>query len=185
MLLYGSFLRAFDEVIDETVMEVNDSVKGTTEKLIDLSGPCRLDDGNQLSLCFYCNPRGRFSVSRPQGRRRAFVTNDNAYYVKGKVVSENGKTLVKIYSVKSRETMFWRWLSIITFLLLIPGVFLLKSHLSQPITARDLAILCLPLAWVLYCLFFIKKEEQHKQNDLDIMKEAAIQRVEAVIHWND
>ena len=180
MTLYGSFLRVFDKILDETVIEVKGSVSETIKRLEKLTGFCRQNDSNQLTLYFYCSHRGNFSVSHPQGRHG----DDNAYYVKGKVVSENGKTLVKIYSVKSRETMFWRWLAI-ALLTIAAAVYLyIRIRLSLPASYRDLIFPAIPLSLLLNFLYY-RKEKQSKHEDLEIMKEEALQRVDAVIRWDE
>lgn len=107
-------MKSIDKIIDEITIEVDESYQETISKLRQQNGKCSVTDSNQQNLMFYCSKKGKMGIVNADyfGRRHVYIDRfclnelrARTYYVMGKVLNENNKTVVKIYSVYSRAAI--------------------------------------------------------------------------------
>ncbi len=170
----------FNEVLDETVIEVKGPLKEVIKKLRAQQGSSRERDSDRNELGFFCNKKGKIMVLNSNNGR----PDARMFYIKGKVCEQDGKTVVKFYSVKSRDTAF----IIIMYILLIvlTGAYYIAKIVSEYEIVPSDFLLIVPIV-VLALIFFvpIKKAHKHKDADLEIMKNIVINRIEAIKRWDD
>lgn len=176
----------FTKVIDKTTLEVNESFKDTIDKLRAQQGVCRETDTEGNKLEFSCSKRGKLMVSntREYGSSSRSA-NNRMYYVYGKVIRDDEKTKVAIYTVHDRTVIYSRYFSIIfDFLYLIFTVimlFLYKAAIKE-IILMFLAVVTLSIFPI---VFSSRLEQKYKEKDIEIMKNEIIKRVEAIKRWDD
>ena len=181
----------FKDVLEETVLEVNESKEETIEKLRLQMGFCSSQDSDDDHLYFWCTKKGKLGFftqpnrnSRPNAYFYYYNMDSRIYSVRGKVLSENGKTVVKLYSVYSRLNSVIRAIDIITTLLALIVFFVIKGATGQEIPMGDLLKLGGALFLAGVGTFVLTSEKRNKKSDLDIMKQEVINRVEAINHWD-
>ena len=167
-------LKGYGKVLDESVIEVNDTVKGTIEKFRQMRGNSYEEDCNEATLEFSCSKKGIIGVSNPASRhdfgRSAFVV--------GEVTEHNGKTVVKMYSIYSRFTAASKAIKAILLVSFLAIYFLVSFLQFGEITPK-----------ALYGFLFldfnqVRNEVIYKTEDLEKMKQMVIKRVKAVNNWD-
>ena len=83
-----------NHAIEETTVEVSLPRHVVLERLQQLQGRCSVSDSNDDALEFTCSPKGRFSVDNVCSSRYRYQVY-LPHYVTGKMLEENGKTLVR------------------------------------------------------------------------------------------
>lgn len=173
----------FTQILDETVIELDNSREDVIDKLMQQNGRCRNKTvGQDEEIWFECFKNGKFYVSDRYSYR-----DDNrrlSCYVKGRVVSENGKTLVKIYSVYDKTNLPFIIIMIAIYLIFAIGYFASKITANIPIEKSDILTALLLAAGILLIIFRTANGEKHKNYNLDVMKTEAFRRVEAVRLWD-
>ncbi|HIZ17407.1 MAG TPA: hypothetical protein H9675_07590 [Firmicutes bacterium] len=187
-------MKSIDKIIDELTMEVDESYQETINKLRQQNGKCAVTDSNQRNLMFYCTKKGKMGIIETDyfGHRRFYIDHlwlselrSRTYYVTGKVLTENGKTVVKIYSFYSRAFLSNRIFGILLNVVFIVFLFAILFLSGNPITVKDiLIIIALGLIFSVFD-FAIFKELKNKETDLEIMKNEIIKRVNAIKRWDD
>lgn len=173
----------FVKVLDETTLELDESLKTTIGRLMAQSGKCRETDKEGDSLFFDCTEKGRLIV-KPIGYGRS-AHSDPIYFVRGEVFEENGKTKVSIYTVHDRTAVFFRWIEILLCVLAIVAHFLVLSIAEVPFEKQFLVLPTILIGTIVFLLYRIKNEKTYMPHNIDIMKNEIIKRVEAVKRWND
>ena len=170
----------FQKVLDCTEVEVNCSYQTTVDRLRELCVVGRNTDHNDSPYIFSCNKKGSFLVTVDRRGR------DSAYGVEGRVVEENGKTKVKIYSVYNRLRRFYDilvcgvgiisvlWIAI--GLLMGEGVFKIDGEFY-----KFLLLIPLLIAFIVNCI----KEEKSGSQSIEKMKQEVLNRIEAVERWDE
>ncbi len=172
----------FRKVIDETTMEVNDSYRGTIDKLVLQRGKCSVIDCNQVPLRFDCSEKGDIKV---WNHRRQRSDRYRIYYVVGKVLSENNKTVVKICSIESRAMMFSFAVSIaLTVIMLVLSLVVILSFGLKTAALAVVAVVALCVADIIIALSYFN-QIKNKDADLALMKNEVVKRVKAIEHWDD
>ncbi len=170
----------FTEVLDETVIEVNEPLKEVIKKLRAQQGSSRERDCDRNELGFFCNKKGKIMVLNSNNGR----PDARTFYITGKVCEQDGKTVVKFYSVKSRDTVFIIIMYAI-LVILVGAYYAAKVVMEYDFVPSDF-FLIVPII-VLALIFFVplKKARKHKEADLEIMKSVVINRIEAIKRWDD
>ena len=167
----------------EKVLTVNDTLNGTIEKLILQNGICREKVSNQENLEFYCSKKGEVYVGEPFSSRGRGT--DRIYSVSGEVREENGETVVKIYSQRRKIEIFDRYFTICLYFVTAFAYFLIKILWNIPIEKTDFIAVGLLLFLSVWITVLSKKEKHNKTNDIEIMINKVVKRVEAIARWDD
>ncbi len=103
----------------------------------------------------------------------------------GKVLTENNKTVVKIYSVYSKFALSNRIFSIVFEAIFIVFCFIMLFLSGNSINIKDiLIVIAIGLIFAVFD-FAVFKEVKNKETDLEIMRNEIIKRVEAIKRWDD
>ena len=172
--------KGYGKVLDESVIEVNDTVKGTIEKFRQMRGNSYEEDCNEATLEFSCSKKGIIEVSNPASRhdfgRSAFVV--------GEVTEHNGKTVVKMYSIYSRFTAVSKAIKSILLVSFLAIYFLVSFLQFGEITPKALYVVLLGVPFFFFCFNQDRNEVIYKTEDLEKMKQMVIKRVKAVNNWD-
>lgn len=112
--MVGDFVKStfFKKVLYEKTFEINDSVEGAIQKLRQLDEMGELVEN--IRLVFYCNKRGKITVTNYNKIGASGFADTNNVDIKGKIVCENGKTVLKAYAI------YYKWL--MPLVLLVSGL---------------------------------------------------------------
>ncbi len=167
------------EILEETSLTLKESRADVISKLMQMQGCCRNEDSQKETLFFSCYKDGTFYVNTNYRRRE-----NKTYYIQGEVVEENGKTIIKIYSVHEKTNVVFRFITLAFILLCIIGIILLYFY-ADILLAKELFASIATFAVVLIIFLYKGKNEVKNKNvDFDIMKQEVINRVEAVKNWD-
>lgn len=176
------------EIIDKQIIEVRETREKTIERLIEQRGRCRESDSQGTPLGFTCTEDGELAVYNAVSRRSC--NRDRMYSVRGEVFSENGKTKVAIYTVHRRPARWGKWVTLFAALI-IWGWYILQALFSPPeadtsVLTRYILVGSLVTVGIIIAAFSTnKKEEQFRAQDIEIMKNEVIRRIEAVERWDE
>lgn len=177
-------LLRFVDVLEESAVESQVSVKETIERLRTMRGGCRHQDTDGFGLVFDCDRKGRIRVGDPIDRGR-YRNYDRSYYVVGEVVSENEKTVVKMYGVRQRGTKFWAWVELLMYAVFVIGYITVKLLYDIPFALQD-GLVILFLGGISGMVFYrLHREVKNLDADFGIMKQEIINRVDAVNRWDE
>jgi len=170
----------FTEVLDETVIEVNEPKEELIKKLRAQRGSCRERDSDRNELGFFCNKKGEIMVQNSNNGK----PDARTFYITGKVCEQDGKTVVKFYSVRSRSTpLFIIVLAI--WGILIGAYYAAKIIMEYDFVPSDFYLIAPPILFFFVFLAPLKKARKYKDADLEIMKQIVINRIEAAKRWDD
>ncbi len=173
----------FTKIIEQSELEIKTDCKTAIERLKAQQGICRETDSRQVTLEFLCHDDGRICVcnySRNKPRRDP----NRLYSVIGQVTEENGKTKVKIYSLFNRTNYILSAVAAILYMVVFALYFVTAYKAGIVPGTKDLYLLIFSVfAILLYPLRF-RKQERDKANDLYIMKQEIIKRVNAIDKWD-
>ena len=174
------------KLTDETVIEINDTCQGTIDKLRHQTSICSETDIDKRALLFECSKNGKISIKNIPACRRENYRN-RMYYVGGEVVSENGKTKIKLYYVYSRAQMIARSLLLLFFIVaFIPlAIFYTVIRLNALPGLMIITILILFIVGVILHISYIENETKNKSINLQLMKREAMRRIEDIKRWDD
>ena len=171
-----------DKVLEEQTFDVQTDLSTAIERLCETEDwDCETDTlGNPLQ--FGCNKKGKFvvySAPRQQRSTSARLVDDRIYYLTGKVTAENGKTCVKVRTLKNRAAPFVHLLSLlpITMCLAILADTFLKAK-AWPIVFVVALVLLAVYVWDI--LAHVTRERNNKELDLKIMREEITRRIDAI-----
>ncbi len=174
-------------ILDKQVVDLQVTPEVAIERLIAQNGLCRDNDKQGSALIFYCTQNGEFSVYNASRRS---PTDSRIYSVRGEIFAENEKTKAVIYTVHDRATRGSRWILLFVSLL-IAAVYIFFQFLTHSPIDHSLltgyALLCtlLFVGAIIFTHRHTNKEEQHKDEDIHIMKTEMLRRLEAVNRWDD
>lgn len=172
----------FTEILDKTTIEAKTDYQTTVKRLMMQRGFARNTDLKDCPMVFFCDKKGRLNVDNNSGTRRR---ENRMFYVVGQVREENGKTLVDIYTARDKTAVGFRVACAITFLVaLAADVYTMFLDGNNLIQKGALAVAFL-LAAIVPLVVDTKNEKKSKDKDLDIMKQAVIDRVNAVDRWDE
>lgn len=176
-------LNLFRRILDETVVEVNGSVPQTITRLCAQNGSCRQLDTYGNTMWFNCTKKGKMTVfcGDESSDLCPPLVDLRPYSVVGRVVAENGKTLVKIHTIYSRVRAALQWLFVLLMVILFPLRFLLNGSSAATVAAS----VVLALVMLLIFLATGASEPISITVDQERAKEAILNRVEALEHWDD
>ncbi len=171
------------EIIDEVTIEVDGSYSETINKLRLQTGVCYVTDSNNTELLFKCSKKGEMSIENNVGKKN--LLNGRAYYVIGKVLVENDKTIVKVYSIYSRFDLLSRFFAVAVYLITSLLYFIIKLKSGNPISDKNIFFALALGAFIAVISLSSTKEIHNNTSDLEIMKNEIIKRVEAIKRWED
>ena len=177
----------FIKVLDEATIEVDVNYNDMLYRLRCLQGWCRDIDEISASLAFLCNKWGRMRVDNIPNRTRRDSDNlfVRRYYVKGRVINKNGKTVIKIYSVHNRLREFSSYFVFLLTLLILAVFGVLKLYTMQPFSYREIILAGLLLTASLIPIFITTHEDDNYVEILEKLKNEMLKRIEAARRWND
>ncbi len=181
---YAKKSNRFYEVLDETVVEIDLPLHKAIAYLQEQSSVCHIEDSSREDIGFFCQENGNI-----------FVYNQTGYRVCGRVVSENGKTVAKLYAIREKGVGVVRIIPIALCLLYYIGfiaVYLYNRH-EIPDNPEIIRALTAPLIVgpAILCgaaLITIKRTHHEKKNhtaDLDTMKQEMLRRIRAIERWDE
>lgn len=170
----------FKEYFDEVVLEVDDSYQGTIRKLQAQQGICSEEASEGDLLVFRCDKKGKFRIDTNVDRRRNSISDFRPYYVEGRVLEKDGKTVVEISSVFDKTNLFFQYFKLATLgISLVLGIIL--GVASETFFSTGTIILFALSAGLLFSFFFNNAEQ--RSSDLNLMREQVIRRVENMKRW--
>lgn len=178
----------FIKVLDETTIEVDVNYNDMLYRLRCLQGWCRDIDGiGRVNLTFLCNRWGRMRVDNIPNRNKSDADDIfvRSYYVKGRVINKNGKTVIKIYSVHNRLREFSSYFVFLLTLLILAVFGVLKLYTMQPFSYREIILAGLLLLTSLIPIFITTHEDDNYVEILEKLKNEMLKRIEAARRWND
>lgn len=172
----------FKEYFDEVILEVNDSYQGTINKLQAQQGICSEEAGDGDKLVFRCSKKGKFRIDADLDSRNSTISDYRPYYVEGRVLEKDGKTIVEICSVFDKSNLFYQYFQLVSLLIsLVAGIILGLASESFFSTST---IILLAFSGAMLISFLLSGSEQ-RTSDLNLMREQAIRRVEAIERWDE
>ena len=167
----------FNEILDETTIQVNDSYQDTINKLRLQNGLCRKTNFDEEKLRFKCSKKGKIIVDN---NSLLSYIGGYKYYAAGEVLVEDGKTVVKVYSINARyRVIFHSLIAVLLTLLFIASFSLFILNRS---ILRLLKTLCV-FIFAAVDIWGVISEVRRIGVNLDLMKDEIIKRVEAINHW--
>ena len=110
------------------------------------------------------------------------VLNGRVYYASGEVLAQDNKTVVKVYSIHNRGEWLFRIIALILYFALLATCFIVQLNLG--IVPQGISSILCFLGALFIMLFVLSiKENRNKYNNLEVMKDEIIKRVEAINHW--
>lgn len=170
----------FTEVLDETVIEVNEPKEELIKNLRAQRGSCRERDSDRNELGFFCNKKGEIMVQNSNNGK----PDARMFYITGKVCEQDGKTVVKFYSVRSRSTPIFI-IVLAIWAILIGAYYAAKIVMEYDFVTSDFYLIAPPILFFFVFLAPSKKARKYKDADLEIMKSIVINRIEAAKRWDD
>jgi len=164
--------------IEETTVEVSLPRHVVVERLQQLQGRCSVSDSNDDALEFTCSPKGRFSVDNAYSRSRYQV--HLPCYVTGEVTEENGKTVVRFYTVR-RSGGGAAFAAV-----LISNLVLLLFYFLLSLSAKEGLLLLVIMGLSTASMFLTYRSKQKSVPiDTELMKQEVLNRIEAVKRWEE
>ena len=175
---------AFITILDETVLESEESFDTTVNRLMAQQGICYQKDSQNNPLEFTCTRKGKLQIKSPY-RRNNTISTHRTHYVRGEVfVAPDGKTKVSICAVHDRTAVFLRWFEILLFVIGLT-LYIFLDFVNQMPVLLLLLELILGIVFLVALLAGNNGERKNKTADMEIMKSEAIRRVEAVNRWDE
>ncbi len=176
-----------DKVLEEQTFDVQANLFTAIERLRETEDwDCETDTlGNPLQ--FGCNKKGKFVVYSAPRRRRstsARLVDDRIYYLAGKVTAENGKTVVKLRTMRDHGALLG---CILTIALYVAYVVLLFEFL----VGMWQLILCVAIGSAIFVshlwrmVAHLLAHLHNKKFDVEIMKEEVVHRIKAIDKWEE
>ena len=175
----------FTKILHEETIPVEASRKETICRLREQAGVCSGRTSQGERMLFRCSKRGKIRVETfifQYSRRRKPLA---VYHVGGEVLVRNGQTVVKIYCFYSRFVKYFMYVIAAIYFLWVTALILLKMQYKVPITKGDLVAILLFIGECILIGTSIKRKKRISRDDLKIMQEEIVQRVQAVDHWDD
>lgn len=175
----------FTKILEETVIEVNGNTVDAIDKLIMQNGPCKQTITENTKVFFHCSKNGDFFVT-DNNPNKIYSRRGNTlcYYVRGKVANENGKTLIKIYSVYSRSAKAFEYMSFGLCVAVIGYTLVSWLALGETISKADIFSKLVLAVLMVSVAFRVRKLTKNHKKDLAVMRDEAVRRAEAINSWD-
>lgn len=171
----------FKEYFDEVVLEVNDTYQGTINKLRAQQGICSEEAGDGDKLIFQCTKKGKFWIDANLDGRYESMSDYRPYYVEGRVLEKDGKTIVEICSVFDKSNLFYQYFKLATWVISLVAGIILGIAGEMFFSTSTIILFALSAALLISYLF---GGSEYRSSDLNLMREQAIRRVEAIERWD-
>ena len=173
----------FKKILDEHTVEINKSPKDVIEKLRMLKSDLRSSDSIGDNLIFICNKKGKIKIRAYEFTNKLFHRTYpllKLYKITGEVLSENGKTKIKIYHCYNYLTNPFRCLFLVWSYLN-----LLWSVIKTPFPGAVFSALLMAALVTAFIAYQSYSESHNKTTIWENTKKEIEQRVEAVKRWDD
>lgn len=177
----------FKKILDQTTLEINVPYETMVQRLRAQEGACYEIDHLDYNFYFHCNKKGVFRInssaptSHPGNRSEAVY---RSYYILGKVLSEQNKSKIHIYTVNDRGNKVY--LLFDAFLgLLFMAFYLFTLSLAPELGSKRIYLFLMMLIFSCDGLFRLISDHNHKIPEMETMKEIALRKIEAAKRWNE
>lgn len=175
-------MKPFGKILEETTIESSADYKETIEKLMLQRGPCNTKKSFGVQQYFDCTPKGEIRFTYATGK-----FGYTMYDVEGRVEEQDGKTIIKIYTLQRQSKILKRYGSIILAILLIAIEALYIIKFKESLLKQDgiwTALIMLPIG-VIMSFRAIKYADKTKEYRIGVLKNEIVKRVEAIKRWED
>lgn len=148
-------------------------------RLREQDGYCRNKSTSDQTLEFVCSKKGNIEVCNPNYHK------DQHVFLQGEMTTENGKTLVKVFTVKRKGLLFEAIVSAVGSFITTGACLWLMLRFLKDVD---------PVVWILFAFLlvttplslsrFFKKKEAIPV-DTEIMLNEIENRINGVIRWDD
>lgn len=173
-------MKPLGKILDETTIESSVGVAETIEKLREQQGPCSDEDSFGIRKYFSCTKKGVIRFTDSSGNY-----GSDLYFVEGRVLEQDGKTVVKIYSLKSRTEKFDFWYKTIVSALFTIAIVVNAIITKQLFTEATAFLLATWFLLIATAVSGMLRREKNKEFDIEVMKNEIIERVEAIKRWDE
>ena len=169
----------FYKVSELRTYEIDLPKETVIERLIEQDGICRDDDSNGYPIRFLCFKNGEFLVTD--------MSNDydsRQFFLQGETVSENGKTKIKVESVKNKSrpaTSVTRTVFNIIYVIICIALLIVTGTVLEPSTILMLVLLVV-MSFASVNMAF--KERKAIPYDEEIMLREIERRINGAILWD-
>lgn len=179
----------FRKILEETTVETGVSFNDTLFRLRAQRGICRSEHSSGERYVFVCNKKGKFFVANSTEDINNDIS-DRRYqhgnpYVCGKIISEEGKTKVKVYCVYNKILAFLLCSTLIFTIIYALFIIFLLPSISASFSLKELLLLMLAPAAVIISDVRYFNTQKNSSYDLEKMKSEVMARIDAVKRWED
>ncbi len=171
----------FLKVLDSTVIKVDTPIDETIKKLRAQQGSARERDNDKNELGFFCTKKGNITVAHANNGK----LNRRIFFIKGKVYEQDGKTFVELCYVRDRLGFISLIIALVLSFIIIGAYITIKTVLDYPLGAKGCLLIAYMLISIAAFVISMKKTSKNKTADFEIMKNLAINRIEAIKRWDD
>ncbi len=149
------------------------------DKFMQIQGLCREEIDGYQRIEFYCNKKGKITVTNPPSRH---IENTFSTSLYGEVIEQDGKTYVTYYTVYSHCNNILKIISLV--MLTVMSIFAVISAVADIGEKAPYFIFIFCCALSVFQLIQTLKEKKNAPRDSKIMEEELEKRVEAVNLWD-
>lgn len=164
-------------------IELKIDEKTAIKRLQSLENNCYTRDGNDNCLAFYCTDKGQLIVSGRANSRSLSSIRIND--VRGQIEKENGKTVVKIYSVHDRSIIVLKYVLAVLYALYIVYAIADMIYSRQAISGSEIFTFILGGALVASIFMSARTENKNTKSDFEIMTREIERRIESAERWDE
>ena len=175
-------MKPFGKILEEITIESSVGYKETIDKLVAQRGPCQTPKKFGVQVHFDCTSKGEIRFLDPAGEYGGAM-----YDVEGRVEEQDGKTIVKIYSIQRFSRKFRRYSSIIAGIAMIAIEVFCVIMYKESVLQKEGLWLVFALAPITTILTFRSYNRVEKNRDyrINFLKNEIIKRVENIKRWDD
>ncbi len=173
-------MKPFGKILEEVTIESAVGFDETIAKLREQQGPCSDENSFGVRMWFSCTKKGAIRFTNSRGEYGYSI-----YFVEGRVVEQNGKTVVKIYFMENNVERIHRLIAVIL------GIALIIFGTIQAIKEKSLftietgGLLALWIFSIANAIHTTRLAKKNKEFNFEVCKKEIIERVEAIKRWND
>lgn len=149
------------------------------DKFMQMQGLCREGINDYQRIEFYCNKKGKITVTNPPSKHIEHTYSTALY---GEVIEQDGKTYVAYYTVYSHYNNVLKIISLV--MLTAMSVFAIVSAFADAGKKTPYILFVLCCALFVFQLINTIKEKKNAPKDSKIMVDELEKRVEAVNLWD-
>ena len=173
-------MKPFGKILEEVTVESSVGFEETIAKLREQQGPCSDENSFGVRMWFSCTKKGVIRFTNSRGEYGYSI-----YFIEGRVVEQNGKTFVKIYSMKNNVEKFHRLITIILGIALIIFVTVQAIKEKSLFTIETGGLLALWIFSIASGIHTTRLAKKNKEFNFEVYKNEIIERVEAIKRWDE